>query len=92
MKIFVRTDGKSFFIPLPNGLLSLALRLSPKFARRAAESESDGERADMDMLASFSKPIYRELARELQRARRDFGHLEIVHVLTADGDEVIITL
>ena len=92
MKIFVRTDGKSFFIPVPNGLLSLALRLSPKCARHAAKSEGDGERADMDMLASTAEPICRELARELRRARRDFGHLEIVHVLTADGDEVRITL
>lgn len=92
MKIFVRTDGKSFFIPVPNGLVSLVLRFSPKFARHAAESESNGDRADMDMLASSAEPMCRELARELRRARRDFGHLEIVHVLTADGVEVIITL
>lgn len=92
MKIFVRTDGKSFFIPVPNGLLSLALRLSPMLARHAVESGSDNDRADTETFASLSEPMCRELARELRRARRDFGHLEIVHVLTADGVEVIITL
>ena len=57
MKIFVRTDGRSFFIPVPNGLVSLVLHLSPKLARRAAESENDGKRADIETFASLSEPF-----------------------------------
>ena len=87
MKIFIRTDGKSFFIPVPNGLIPFALRHAPELA--SGDDDDDDDRASSEPI---SRELAQELARELRRARRDFGHLEIVHVLTADGDEVIITL
>lgn len=81
MKIFVRTDGHSFTIPVPTSLIPFTLKLGRSFIR--LESAEETERLKM---------LIDPLCRELKAARRNFGHMELVHVRSADGDEVIITL
>ncbi len=82
MKIIIRTEGKSFTVPLPMALLSVALK------KLAPESGSKADGGDAEEVEALGKA----LCRELKRARRDFGHMELLHIHSCNGDEVIIML
>ena len=81
MKIHIKSGGRSFTIPVP---LSLALKFISK-GRSDAEEKTEVEYEE-------EREQLKELARGLKEAKKTWGHLTLVEVYSADGDEVIITL
>ena len=81
MKIHIKSGGKSFTIPAP---LSLALKFISK-GKGDAEEKTEAEREE-------EREQLKKLAKGLKEAKKTWGHLTLVEVYSADGDEVIITL
>lgn len=79
MWIKVHADGKRFSLPIPNACLDIGLRI----AARSLSGRED---------IPLTEAQIRLIARELRNARRDYGHLTLVDVETADGDIVKIVL
>lgn len=77
MTVYVKADNIQLWFPIPLSALRLLSLVPGKFI---PEMGFDKEETNL------------ELYRALKRARRDFGRLELVHVRSADGEEVIIKL
>ncbi|MCH5279389.1 MAG: hypothetical protein J1E60_06300 [Christensenellaceae bacterium] len=77
MTLYVKTDKIRLWFPVP----LFTLRLLPLIpGGLSSETEFDIKETSL------------ELYRALRQARRDFRGLELVHVRSADGEEVIIKL
>jgi hypothetical protein len=79
MWIKVHADGKRFSLPIPNACLEIGLRI----AGRTLAGKEDFPLTEAQL---------RMLAKGLREARRDYGHLTLVDVETADGEIVKIVL
>ena len=82
MKITVKSEDYNFTIPLPNFLISEHI---------IAWALKQGKKYDPDMKEI---PIHqiKALVKELKNSVKTFGHYELVHVESHDGDIVIIKL
>lgn len=85
MKIHVKSEGKEFTIPAP---LSLAL----KFLSKGSASKDESEAEISEEQAEEAKKQLKTLAKGIKAAKKVWGNLVIVEVISADGDEVTITL
>lgn len=77
MTVFVKSGKLRLWFPVPLVLLRL-VTLFP-----------DGLISEVGL---DSKETALALYRALKQARRDFGSLELVHVRSSDGEEVIVKL
>lgn len=82
MKITIKSDDYNFTIPLPNFLINEHI---------LAWAFKQGKKYDPDMQ---NIPIHqlKALVKELKKSVKTFGHYELVHVESSDGDIVIIEL
>lgn len=85
MKIHIKSGGKEFTIPAP---LSLAI----KFLSKGSISNSEAGIEITEEQAEEAKKQLKTLAKGIKEAKKQWGHLTIVEVKSADGDEVTITL
>ena len=82
MKITVKSEDYNFTIPLPNFLISehiLAWAL-----KHGKQYGTDMQKIPLHQL--------KVLVKELKNSVKTFGHYELVHVESHDGDIVIIEL
>lgn len=77
MTVYVKADNIRLWFPVPLSVLRLLPLVPDKFIPETGFDK---------------KETALELYRELKKARRDFGRLELVHVRSADGEEIIIKL
>ena len=77
MTVYVKTGNIRLWFPVPLFLLRLAPLVPDKY---------------IPEMGLDSKKAVLALYRALKQARRDFGGLELVHVRSADGEEVIVKL
>jgi len=99
MKIQVKSDGYNFTIPIPTGLIFskpavwLYLKLAKKFISHPKEYLPEDAEIVVDVLPTGlpDEAVY-ALCAEIMRIKRQHGSWELVHVTSADGDEVHITL
>ena len=85
MKIYIKLGGREFTIPAP---LSLAL----KFLSRGSFDKVGSGVEISEVQAEEAKKQLKTLAKGIKEAKKQWGHLTIVEVKSADGDEVTITL
>ena len=74
-------------IAIRDGKFRLSLRLPLRFVLWAL-----GKAGEDETLSRFLRENRGEMRRIIREARRTHGRLELVHVESADGEEVIITL
>ena len=77
MTVYVKTGNIRLWFPVPLFLLRLAPLIPDKYI---PEMGLDSKKATL------------ALYHALKQARRDFRGLELVHVRSADGEEVIVKL
>lgn len=77
MTVFIKTGKLRLWLPVP----LLTLRLLPLVPENIIPE-----------IGPYDKETALELYRVLKRARADFPGLELVHVRSADGDEIIVKL
>lgn len=77
MTVSVKTGKLRLWFPLPLSILRLLPLLPDEFISETGLDDKETALA---------------LYRALRRARRDFRGLELVHVRSADGEEIIVTL
>ena len=77
MTVYVKADNIRLWFPVPLSVLRLLPLVPDKFIPETG---------------FHKKETALELYRALKQARRDFGRLELVHVQSTDGEEVIIKL
>lgn len=77
MTVYVKADNIRLCFPVPLSALRLLPLVPDKFIPETGFDK---------------KETALELYRALKKARRDFGRLELVHIRSADGEEIIIKL
>lgn len=99
MKIRIKADGHNISIPIPTGLIFskpsvwLYLKLTRKYASHAKEYIPGEIEISADaFLTGFPDETVYALCAEIMRIKRRYGSWELVHVISADGSEVYITL
>lgn len=88
MRIKIKTEGRSFTISIPTFLLTSHHLLAFGYwvTKKTSGKYSPAPMPDLDAAA------LKKLCRELRRIKKQYGRYELVHVQSADGDGVRITL
>lgn len=89
MRVVVRTPDLRWPIrvPIPLSMAGVAVNFIPE-----RELEKAREKAPAEFRALLTKPMLRYLVGECVHTLKEYRGLEIVHVESADGDIVSITL
>ena len=89
MRVIVRTPDLRWPIrfPIPLGMAGMAVNLIPE-----RELEKAREKAPPELRGLVTKPMLRYLVGECVHVLKEYRGLEIIHVESADGDIVSITL
>lgn len=82
MKITIKSDEYNFSIPLPNFLISEHI---------ITWALKQGKKNNPELQDIPTEQI-RALLHELKQSVKTFGHYELVHVESSDGDIVIVEL
>lgn len=78
---------RNISIPIPLGLAGAAVDLTPEWVLAQSRAEMPEE-----MQYLLTKPFLRQVIKALRGSLRDHKGLEIVHVESAGGERVSITL
>jgi len=100
MKVRICSEGRRFSITCPLGLARFVIRCIPRrvFDQMVKSSEDkipEEDRAEAaEAMKSFSldKDFILELLDQVRDVSKEFEGLEIVHVQSADGEEVSVSL
>lgn len=84
MRIRVKSEGHNFTLVFPTRLLT------SKFAMRMAEKY--GRKYAYEAMKNIPPHALESLCAELRRVKAKHGTWELVDVVSADGDEVYISL
>ncbi len=100
MKVRICAEGRRFSVTCPLGLARFVVRCIPqrvfdKMVERSEDNipEEDREEAREAMQTfSLDKSFVLEMLDQVRDISKEFKGLEIVHVQSADGEEVSISL
>ncbi len=94
MKVRVHAEGRSFSVTCPLGLARFVVRCIPQrvFDKMVEQETEDDPESKGGMPFPLDKSFVLEMLDEVRDISREFKGLEIVHVQSAGGDEVSISL
>lgn len=82
MKVYIKSEGKGFFILLPTALF--LNRLTAAIAVKSIKSKYPP--------VEISAEDFMKLTRVVKEYKRKHGRLELVNIITADGEVIYVSL